>query len=84
MRIQFGQASVEVQFEDDRYVVSDLQSGGKPCDLLKMLREIARLAKAAPVLLWVERENPKFDQLKRVYTRLGAVEKGIIMEVGGV
>lgn len=82
MNVAFGSASATVVAENGQYVVSDLKSHGRPGDLLRLLREIRGLSSSGPVLLWVDHENPKFDQLCRVYSAMGAVKKGIIMQVG--
>jgi len=78
----FGTAHIRAYEFEGALVVSDLQGEGNPGDLLAAFRAIQEVAKVRPVFLTVSHDNPRKEQLMRVYKRLGAKENAMLFTVG--
>lgn len=74
-----GSAHAQVIDQGDSLLVHSLEGGGNPGDLLTLLRNVKRMGKQ--VYVSVDFENPRMEQLIRVYGMMGAKPVSVVLEV---
>ena len=74
-----GKATAEVEMVGGVPVVHSLEGGGSAADLLDVFNMAKRLGRK--VYLSVALDNPRREQLMKVYARFGAKPVAVVMEV---
>lgn len=81
MQIQFGGIEITASEVDGILVLSDMKGSGNPKDLIAVIRAVQEISKQTTVYLSVDIDNPRKEQIMKVYQHFGAVEKAILLEV---